>query len=136
MAFVVVGVIGAALLVLSLVLGGLLDGFLDGALHALDVLDTGWLSTESIGGFLAAFGLVGWAVEQSAGTPVATAAGGLAGVLVGAFARWAARTLDATPTDAAGAAATWSAWKGSCSPRSVPRGTARSPCGWVATASS
>ncbi len=70
MAFAVIGVVGVVLLVLALGVGDLLDGALD----TIDVFDTGWLSTAAIGGFLGALGLVGWAVEPSAGPTIATLA--------------------------------------------------------------
>ncbi len=86
MAFVVVGVLGVLLLVVALVA----DGVLDGVFQAADMFSTGWLSAAAIGGFLTAFGLVGWAVDDVAG-PFLGAVGGLAG--------WAARSLDRGATD-------------------------------------
>ncbi len=95
MAFVVVGVLGLLLLVVALVA----DGILDGVFHAADALTTGWLSAAAIGGFLSAFGLVGWAVDDTSGPVLGIVAGTAAGVAVGGLAGWAARSLDRGLTD-------------------------------------
>ena len=67
--FLVIGVLGLLLLLVSLVLGDLLDG-------AFDALTGDIFSSAVLGGFVAAFGFGGAAV-QGAGGP------GFAGVLVG-----------------------------------------------------
>jgi membrane protein implicated in regulation of membrane protease activity len=97
--FVVVGVVGAVLLVAFL----LLDDFLDGILP-----DSDWISGPAIGAFLAAFGLFGWVAEEGfdAPTPVAVLAGLGGGFALGWFAYRVSRALlhgptDATPTTAA-----------------------------------
>ena len=54
--FVIIGAVGLALVVVSLIFGDVLDGVLDFA-H-FDVTD-GWLSTPVLGAFLAAFGFAG-----------------------------------------------------------------------------
>jgi membrane protein implicated in regulation of membrane protease activity len=97
--FVVVGLLGAALLVLSLLVDDVFEA-IDGVLP-----DLGWLSGPTIGAFLAAFGLTGWVVE--AGTDASTAVAVVAGLLGGIAFGWVtyrlARALigmstDATPT--------------------------------------
>ncbi len=95
MAFVVVGVLGVLLLVVALVA----DGVLDGVFHVADMFSTGWLSAAAIGGFLTAFGLVGWAVDDVAGPFLGAVAGTAAGAAVGGLAGWAARSLDRGATD-------------------------------------
>ncbi len=124
MAFIVIGVVGFMLLVLALGVGDLLDGALD----TIDVFDTGWLSTAAIGGFLGALGLVGWAVEPSAGPTIATlAAWPQVCSLAASPGGWPGRSRPAPPTAGAGAAI-WSGWRQQCSPRSPPGGTAKSRC--------
>lgn len=95
--FVVIGSLGLALLLLSLVLGDLLDS-------VFDALTGDIFSTAVIGGFLAAFGF-GAALVQ--GLTDSTLAAGLvgvgAGVLVGALTVALTRLIrdggsDATPT--------------------------------------
>jgi hypothetical protein len=60
--FLVIGLVGLVLLVVSLLLGDLLDG-------ALDVLAGDVFSSAVISGFVAAFGL-GGAVAEAAGLPL------------------------------------------------------------------
>lgn len=84
--FLVIGCVGIALLLLSLVLGDLLDGMLD--------FGPDFLSSAAIAGFLGALGFVGAiALDQGASTPVAIGLGALAGLLVGAGAGWVATRL-------------------------------------------
>ena len=91
--FVVVGVVGAVLLVAFL----LLDDFLDGILP-----DNDWISGPAIGAFLAAFGLFGWVAEEGfdAPTTVAVLAGLGGGFALGWFAYRVSRALLHSPTDA------------------------------------
>lgn len=95
--FWVVGGLGALLLLVSLVFGDLLDGVFDG----LD-LGGGFFSTEVIGAFLAAFGLVGGLLSGPVGASglLAVGAGAGAGVALGAGALWFSRGLRRMPTDA------------------------------------
>lgn len=100
--FILVGIVGTAMLVLGIVGGELLDGVFDAV--GLEA-DGGIFSTEVIGGFLAAFGFGGWLLGSTtdATALVAAAGGGAAGVVMGGFAFWLSRTLinvntDATPT--------------------------------------
>ncbi|MET8576102.1 hypothetical protein [Streptomyces sp. NPDC005012] len=79
--FLGLGIIGVALLALSLVLDGVLEGVLDGLGGGLD----GVLSLPVIAGFLSALGFTGAIVTGTtgAGTGVATGAGAVAGGAVG-----------------------------------------------------
>ena len=97
--FVVVGIIGAVLLVAFL----LLDDFLDGIMP-----DSEWISGPAIAAFLAAFGLFGWVAEEGfdAPRPAAAIVGVAGGVGLGWLAYRVSRALlhgptDATPTAAA-----------------------------------
>jgi hypothetical protein len=98
-AFIVIGVVGLALLALSLVAGEVLDGALDG-------LGGDWLSGAAVAGFLAAFGFGGaLALNAGTGTGVATLVGLGAGAAAGGVAGWLTSTLskddgDATPRSA------------------------------------
>jgi membrane protein implicated in regulation of membrane protease activity len=90
--FVVVGLVGALLLVVFL----LVDDALDAIIPDLD-----WISGPAIGAFLAAFGLFGWVATESfdASTPAAAAIGVAGGVGLGWFAYKLARVLHDGPTD-------------------------------------
>lgn len=97
--FVVVGVIGAVLLVVFLLLDDVLDAILP---------DSEWISGPAIAAFLAAFGLFGWVAEEAfdAPRPIAAMAGVAGGVGLGWLAYRLSRALlhgptDATPTTAA-----------------------------------
>lgn len=101
--FLVLGVVGLALLLVSLVVGDVLDGVLDGLLEALsgDVF-----STAVIGSFVSAFGF-GGAVATALGAPglAAVAVGLASGALFGWVAVWFTRLVkdggsDGTPTSA------------------------------------
>ena len=84
-AFLVIGVIGLAVLAVSLLLGDVLDGLFD----SLDGVGGDWFSTEVIGAFMAALGFGGAAAEAiGVPGPLALAVGGGAGVV---FAYGAAR---------------------------------------------
>ena len=54
--FVVVGLVGAVLLVVFLVLDDVLEGILP---------DADWISGPALGAFLAAFGLFGWVGQEA-----------------------------------------------------------------------
>lgn len=95
-AYLVVGVVGLAVLAVSLLLGDLLDGL-------LDALSGDAFSTAVAGGFLAALGF-GGAAAESAGAPVLVSlpVGVVAGVVAGWFAAWLTRLVrdggsDGTP---------------------------------------
>lgn len=80
MVFLVIGGIGLAILVLSLVLGDVLD--LAG--HFGGFLDNDIFSTAALAAFAGAFGFVGYAVDQTTGSLwLAIAIGAVAGALVG-----------------------------------------------------
>ncbi len=94
--FLVIGLIGLALLTISLVLDDLFDGVFDAI--AGDVF-----SSAVVGGFVAAFGF-GGALAQEAGAPVLLVVpiGVVAGVAFGWFAAWLTRLVrdggsDGTP---------------------------------------
>jgi membrane protein implicated in regulation of membrane protease activity len=91
--FVLVGVIGVALIVLFLVF----DDFLDGVLP-----DADWISGPVIGAFLAAFGIVGWTVTEAFDAPtwLASLAGVAGGIALGYLAFALTRSLLHSPTDA------------------------------------
>ena len=91
--FVVVGIVGAALLVVFL----LFDDFLDGLLP-----DADWISGPVIGAFLAAFGIVGWTATASVDAPtwLASILGIAGGVAIGYGAYRASQALMHSPTDA------------------------------------
>ncbi len=90
--FLVLGVLGLALLVVSIVLGEVLDGIW-GAFPG-DVL-----STAAVGGFLAAFGFAGSMTEGALGAGGATGVGVVAGLGVGGAAGWMTRSLARSRTD-------------------------------------
>ncbi|MBC9733128.1 hypothetical protein [Nocardioides marmotae] len=96
-AFLIIGLVGAFLLLLSLVLGDVLDG-------ALDALAGDAFSTAVIGAFVAATGF-GGAAAQALGAPAALSLP--VGLAAGALFAWIAGSLtrlvrgggtDATPT--------------------------------------
>lgn len=104
MLFIVVGVVGLALLVVALLFGEILDGVFD----AIGVDSFGGLfSTEVIGGALAAFGFGGWVLQQGVGVSTGAAVGGgiAAGVVMGGIAFRLSRALIRMRTDATPAAA-------------------------------
>ncbi len=96
--FVVVGAIGVAIVVVSLLFGDVLDGVLESA-H-FDVGD-GLLSTPVLGAFLTAFGF-GGALLLNGMESLAWATGGgvAAGVALGGITAWFVRVLVNMPTDA------------------------------------
>jgi len=93
--FLIIGVVGLGLLLVSLVIGDLLDGFLDGA------LDADWFSTAAIGGFVSAFGFGGALAVGPLGTIPAIGIGALGGALFAWFTLWLTRLLKEDHTDAA-----------------------------------
>lgn len=83
--FLIIGIVGGLLLVISLVLDGIFDAF--------DFGD-GPLSLTTIAAFTAIFGFTAFAlVGAGLSTPVAGALGALAGVLGGAAAWWLSRMI-------------------------------------------
>ncbi len=91
--FLVLGVAGIVVLLVSLVAGDLLDG-------AFDALEADWISSAALGGFTSAFGF-GGAIADGAGAPlpVSLAVGGASGVVVGWFAWWLTRLVKDSPSD-------------------------------------
>lgn len=92
--FLIIGLIGLALLVLCLIIGDVLDGAL-----GLDSVGGDFLSVAGIAGFAAAFGFGAAAVEGALGTVVAVVVGLVAGTLVGAAAAWFTNTLKRSGSD-------------------------------------
>ena len=91
--FVIVGLIGALLLIVFLLADDVLDGLLP---------DADWFSGPALAGFLAAFGLFGWVAQAAfdAPTPLAIAVGVAGGVALGWFAVRLSKALYHSPTDA------------------------------------
>lgn len=91
--FLVLGVVGLVVIVLSLVVGDLNSGVLDG-------LGLDWFSTEVVGGFVSALGFAGAiAVQSGAPDGVAVAVGVAAGVVFGAAAAGLTRLVRGGGTD-------------------------------------
>ncbi|CAI9408284.1 NfeD family protein [Aestuariimicrobium sp. T2.26MG-19.2B] len=91
MVFLVVGGIGAAILVLSLVLGD----FLQIGDHLGGLLDSDLVSSAAIAAFLGVFGFVGWGVRSATGsTWLAIPVGVVAGLMVGWLLGRLTRALD------------------------------------------
>ena len=92
-AFLVLGIVGLALLAVSLVAADLLDG-------AFDALSADWISSAVLGGFTSAFGF-GGALSDGAGLPlpVSLAIGAGSGFVVGWFAWWLTRLLKDGDSD-------------------------------------
>lgn len=91
--YVVIGIVGLVLLLVSLLAGEVLDGIFDG-------IGGDWFSGAALSGFLAAFGF-GAALFQANGSPtgLSVAIGVGAGVVVAAFALWLTRLLRRGGTD-------------------------------------
>jgi membrane protein implicated in regulation of membrane protease activity len=91
--FVVVGVVGAVLLIAFLLLDDVLEGILP---------DADWISGPVLGAFLAAFGLFGWVGQQAFDLPTAgaVAVGIVGGAVLGWFAYKLSKALLNSPTDA------------------------------------
>jgi membrane-bound ClpP family serine protease len=98
-AFIVIGAVGLALLLLSLVLGEVFEGLLSG--FDIDLGGGGILSGPVLGAFLASFGFGAALIMFSTGVgATAGALGGLAsGGVVGGLALLMMRTLVNMPTD-------------------------------------
>jgi membrane protein implicated in regulation of membrane protease activity len=96
--FLIIGGLGLAIVVISLVFGDLLDGIVDFA--NFDVAD-GWLSTPVLGAFLTAFGFAGALLTRAFTMSVlgASLGGLLAGVLLGGVTLALVRALMNMPTD-------------------------------------
>ena len=96
--FVIIGGLGLAIVVVSLLFGDLLDGVFEFA-H-FDVAD-GWLSTPVLGAFLAAFGFAGALLLRGLEMSVlgASAGGLVAGVTLGGITMTLVRALMNMPTD-------------------------------------
>lgn len=91
--FLIIGIVGAVLLLISLVLDGIFD--------ALDFGD-GPLSLTTISAFTAIFGFTAFAcVGAGMSSPVAGALGALAGVLGGAAAWWLSRLIRSAESSTA-----------------------------------
>lgn len=98
--FLVIGAVGIAVLVLSLLLGDLFN------MEHLNVLDSEFFSTAGLAGFIGAFGFGGAiALEITQTTWMAVAAGGVLGVLVGWLAGWLTAKLKAGQSGSAPATA-------------------------------
>ncbi|GGJ34078.1 hypothetical protein [Streptomyces brasiliensis] len=92
--FLGLGIVGVALLALSLLLDGVLEGIFDG-LDALDGVADGWLSLPVVAGFVSMLGFSAAIVMGTTGLGAvgATAIGAPAGVATGWFAHRLSRTL-------------------------------------------
>lgn len=91
--FLVLGIIGTVVLLISLVAGDFLDG-------TLDALEADWISTAAIAGFVAAFGFGAAAIDATGAVlPVSLAVGAGSGVLVAWFAWWLTRLVKDGPSD-------------------------------------
>lgn len=90
--FIVIGIVGALLLMSSLLFDDLIDGF---------VPDLDFISGPVIGAFLAAFGLFGWFATSGIDVPSigALALAGAGGVAFGAFTYKLTDALVNQPTD-------------------------------------
>lgn len=90
--FVVVGLIGALLLLSFLVAGDFLEGVLP---------ENDWITAEVLGAFLAAFGLFGWVAtaQFDAPTPLAAAVGVGGGIGMGWLAYRITKALSNMSTD-------------------------------------
>lgn len=98
--FAVIGAVGLAIVVLSLVLGDLLEGLFE----SLDIdAGAGVFSTPVIGSFLGAFGFGAVLIRTAsdAGPGLAAAGGAAGGVAMGAIALWITRSLMHMGTDPA-----------------------------------
>lgn len=98
--FAMIGAVGLAIVVLSLVLGDLLEGLFE----SLDIdAGGGVFSTPVIGSFLGAFGFGAVLIRTAsdAGPGLAAAGGAAGGVAMGAIALWITRSLMHMKTDPA-----------------------------------
>lgn len=90
--FVAVAIVGAVLLLTSMIFDDLIDGLIP---------DLPFISGPVVGAFLAAFGLVGWYIDSGVDLPVlpALAGGAVGGVAIGAATWKLTDTLVHLPTD-------------------------------------
>lgn len=88
--FLVVGIIGLSLLLVSVVFDDVLS-FLD--------LDTPFLSTAAIGAFLAGFGFTGLLLPDGWGVAAAVAGAAASGLLLAGLATWMTTSLANSRTD-------------------------------------
>lgn len=97
-AFVIIGALGLAIVVISLLFGDVLDGMFESA--SFDVAD-GWLSTPVLGAFLTAFGFGAALLLRGSALslPAATGGGLVAGVALGGVTLALVRALMNMPTD-------------------------------------
>ena len=91
--FLVIGLVGLALLAVSLVVGDLFDGM-------LDALSGDWFSSAALGGFVSALGFAA-AIADGLGAPsVVTGVVGVgAGLVFGWFAAWLTKVLKGGGSD-------------------------------------
>ena len=91
--FVVVGIVGAVLLVLFLVFDDVLEGVLP---------DADWISGPVLGAFLAAFGIFGWTATEGfdTSTALSSVVGVAGGIAIGYGAYRLTKALMHSPTDA------------------------------------
>lgn len=90
--FIVVGVVGALLLVAFLLFGDFLEGILP---------ENDWITGEVLGAFLAAFGIVGWVTQEQfdTSTGLATVVGIGGGIGIGWVAYRMTRAIGRMATD-------------------------------------
>jgi membrane protein implicated in regulation of membrane protease activity len=96
--FAVIGAIGLAMVVMSLVLGDLLEGLFESL--GIDA-GGGLFSTPVVGSFLGAFGFGAVLIRTASdtGPGLAAAGGAIGGVFMGAIALWITRSLMHMETD-------------------------------------
>ncbi|WP_051218072.1 NfeD family protein [Nocardioides insulae] len=85
--FMIIGLVGLGILLVSLIAGDLLDG-------VFDALSADWFSSAALGGFVAALGFGGGIADALGAPPLVTGAVGVAAGAVAAwFALWLTRLL-------------------------------------------
>jgi hypothetical protein len=95
--FLIIGAVGLAVILLSLLLGEVVDGLFD----AIELDAGGIISGPAIGAFLAAFGFGGALTLRATGGGVGTGVlgGAAAGIVVGGLAGLITRSVMRMPTD-------------------------------------